>query len=189
MKVFNKKNKYFMSRCLYAYPRFFWEFFVFSFLGWIIETVYVYVVTKELTVRGTLVYGLPIIHIYGIGGLIIVYIIDKFKNNPILYFAISSIVLSLVELTGSYYEQYFIGERTWNYSHLPFNFQGRISLSTAFEWGILALLVKYIIYPKIRWLINKIPRLILIYSAIILTIYVFIITILRYFVFFRFLLI
>ena len=178
-----KKVKGFLNRCLYAYPRLFWEFFIFSFSGWIVETVYVYGMTGEWTMRGTLAYGLPIIHIYGLGGLIIIYIIGRLKDKPIVYFIVSAIVLSLVELAGSYYEQYFIGERTWDYAKLPFNFQGRISLSTALGWGTLAFLVEYIIYPEISWLISKIPRLILIYSSIILTVYVSIVTILRYVVY------
>lgn len=175
-----KGLKKLLQPVLYAYPRWFWEFLIFSFLGWIVETVYVFMVTGEWTIRGCLAYGLPIIHIYGFGGLIIVHFIGRLRDHPFLYFFASMLVLTGVELIGSYIEQYIFGERTWDYSDKPFNFEGRVCLSTSLGWGALGFLVEYVIYPEITKFLNKMRRSFMVYSSLFLTIYVIIVSILRY---------
>lgn len=167
---------------LVSYPRIFWEFFIFSFMGFILETGFVFVVTGEWTVRGVLAYGIPIIHIYGFGALIIVHVAGIVKHKPVLYFVVSMILLSAIELAASYFENIVTGVRTWDYSDKPFNFQGRICLSTTLGWGALAFLVEYVIYPEVTRIINKIPKKVLVYTSVFLGAYLVIITILKYFI-------
>lgn len=165
---------------LYKYPRVLYEFLAFGFLGLIVETVHVYFMTGAWTVRGALGYGLPIIHIYGIGTLIVIYLLGRFRNRPVLFFTVSSLMMSLVELVGSYMEDLFGNSRSWNYVDKPFNFQGRVCLSTALGWGTLSILALYILYPEVSKLIRRIPRVFLVYSSVFLSFFIVLVTVRKY---------
>ena len=168
------------SGLVYYYPKVLYEFLAFGFMGLVIETVHVYFMTGHWTIRGSLGYGLPIIHIYGIGTLVVIYLLGRLKDRPILFFAVSSFMMSMVELIGSYMEDLFGHGRSWDYSTKPFNFDGRICLSTALGWGTLSILTMYILYPEVSKLIRKIPRVFLVYSTIFLTFFVVLVTIRKY---------
>ena len=57
----------------------------------------------------------------------------------------------------------------WDYSNLKFNFQGRVCLKNSIYWGILGILLVFIIQPFFDGLISEIPENILIYVNTILT--------------------
>ena len=59
-------------------------FFIYSTLGWILETVYSYILLGHFENRGFLI-G-PLCHIYGFGMLIMIIWLSKYKNNKINYF-------------------------------------------------------------------------------------------------------
>ena len=46
----------------------------------------------------------------------------------------------------------------WNYSDMPFNFQGMICLQNAVGFGLVASLIAWIVYPVMEWYIARIPR-------------------------------
>ncbi|MDD2371126.1 MAG: putative ABC transporter permease [Firmicutes bacterium] len=170
------EGKYLLNK----YPRVFFEFLIFAFVGLLIETGYVFFLTGKWTVRGALGFGLPIIHIYGFGALIVVYWLGRYSKFPIFFFVISSFLMSMVELAGSYMETVFGGPRSWDYSDKPFNFEGRICLSTALGWGTLAFLFFFLMYPEIGKFIKMIPRKVLVYGSLVLTIYTILVTINKY---------
>lgn len=169
------------SSLLYKYPWVFYEFLIFGFVGLLIETTYVYFVTGEWTVRGALSFGLPIIHIYAFGSMIVVYWLGRFSRYPVFFFAISAFFMTIVELIGSYMEDMFGSKRTWNYVNKPFNFEGRVCLSTSLGWGALAFLFYFLMYPEIRKFIKRIPRKVLVYGSLVLTVYATVVTFLKYF--------
>lgn len=165
---------------LFKYPWILYEFLVFGFVGLLIETSYVYFVTGQWTIRGALGLGLPIIHIYGFGALIVVYFLGRFSRFPVLFFIVSAGFMTLVELAGSYIEDIFGKSRSWNYVNKPFNFEGRVCLSTSLGWGALAFLFFFLMYPEIRKIIKKIPRKIMVYTSCCLTVYIILVTAIKY---------
>ncbi len=58
----------------------------------------------------------------------------------------------------------------WDYSELKFNLQGRVCLKNSIYWGILGVLLIYVIQPVIKNFTEMIPYDILLYVDIILTI-------------------
>ena len=54
-------------------------FFIYSFIGWIIEIILTIVMDHKLINRGFLI-G-PYLPIYGFGCVFLVFILDRFKNN------------------------------------------------------------------------------------------------------------
>lgn len=92
-----------------------------------------------------IIWGLPIIEIYGIGGCIIVFAFANFKKNPILLFFIGMFFMTLVELISSYFCEYVLHQKYWDYSTYFLNYQGRICIVSSIAWGILSVLtIKYI---------------------------------------------
>lgn len=87
------KNK---SKFIEFVPYIFY-FFIFSFLGWLMETMFCYGLLGQFTKRGFL-YS-PICPIYGTGALILMIYLDKSKSNNsyIKLFILFTIIFSFFE--------------------------------------------------------------------------------------------
>lgn len=79
---------------------YFLTFIIYSFVGWIMETLFCFFVTKKMVNRGFLI-G-PICPIYGVGCMLLIFLLNKYINQPIALFALSIIVCSILEYFTSY---------------------------------------------------------------------------------------
>ena len=110
----------------------------------------------------------PWIPVYGLGCCIIIFIMrlvfNRFKVNRwlkiILVFLISMIVLTLLELLGGILIEKIFNKVFWDYSDLKFNMGHYIALEISLVWGIMSLVVIYLIKPIIDKIIKKIPSII-----------------------------
>lgn len=143
-------------------------FFVYSFIGWIWECLYVWVKDGKLYNRGFLT-G-PIIPIYGLGGVGIVIGLGDLRDNLVLLFFSGIFLCTLLEyLTAVICEKCF-KTKLWDYTDMKFNFQGRICLAASIMWGVMSVLLINFIQPVIESKIMSIPRDIrLIFSSSALT--------------------
>lgn len=104
-------------------------FMIYSFFGWIMESVLKTVVEKKPVNSGFL-YG-PFCPIYGFGAVFMFLCLNNFKNNIILLFVIGFFTLSLWEyIVGLLLEKIF-HTRYWDYSNNRFNIK-RESMFTKF---------------------------------------------------------
>ena len=71
----------------------FWYLLIFSFLGLVIETLYCFSTTGIIESRKGLIFT-PICPIYGIGATVLIYFLDKYKNNIGKLFIYGSILRS-----------------------------------------------------------------------------------------------
>ena len=141
-------------------------FITYSFLGWIMESIFRSICEKKLINTGFL--KGPFCPIYGIGAIIMLLFLKSFSNNLLLLFFISVIVLTLWEyLVGILLEKLF-HTKYWDYSDNKFNFQGRICLMNSIFWGILGVVFIQYIHPFIESIIEKVDITLLtfIYSII-----------------------
>ena len=137
-------------------------FFVCSFLGYIIEVLVAFIQSGKFINRGTL-YG-PWLPIYGKGGILIVLVCKFFKKKPWLVFIVSVIVCGILEYLTASYLEIVKNMSWWDYSHLPLNIAGKIWIPSLIFFGLLGLLVTYILEPKLHrfWQkISKKPQIIL----------------------------
>jgi uncharacterized membrane protein len=125
----------------------FYFFIIYSFLGWVVETVFCSIGEKKFVNRGFL--DGPFCPIYGTGALAVVFLVFPFHNNLLLFFIASIVITSIVEYFTSYFFEKFFNVGWWNYSDKPFNIHGRICLLYSIYWGILSVLALSIIHPKI----------------------------------------
>lgn len=122
-------------------------FVIYSFLGWMLESIVRTICERKIINTGFLI-G-PFCPIYGFGAIIMILFLDGFKNNMVLLFFISVIVLTLWEyIVGVLLEKLF-HTRYWDYSNHKFNYKGRICLTNSIEWGILGVLFINYIHPFI----------------------------------------
>ena len=129
-------------------------FFIYAFIGWCIEVVAKIIDDRRFVNRGFLI-G-PILPIYGIGVLLIL-LVSKPGDNFIVIFLKAIFVCSILEYFTSWVMEVFFKTRWWDYSQRRFNLNGRICLNTMIPFGVLGLLVVYVLNPFFTFLIDHSP--------------------------------
>ena len=140
-------------------------FFIYSTLGWIVESIYVSITKKKIINRGFLI-G-PYCPIYGCGSLIIITYIYQYKENPITIFLLSTIMCTTLEYITSYLMEKIYKTRWWDYSDKSFNINGRVCGENALLFGIGSLYITYIQQPIIHYIITKTNNIIILSLSII----------------------
>lgn len=133
------------------YSKVFWVFVLGCILGVIFETIIVVCQKGHIESRQGLIYG-PFSPVYGIGGVIYYLVFKKINTrNKLTIFLIAMLLGGTTEFICSLLQEEIFGSISWDYSYLPFNFNGRTSLLHCVYWGIAGLLYITCIEP----LINK----------------------------------
>lgn len=128
-------------------------FLIYSFLGWIMESIFRSIIEKKVINTGFL--KGPICPIYGFGALIMVAVLNGLSNNIVQLFISSVIILTLWEyIVGVLLEKIF-HTKYWDYSDHKINFQGRICLSNSIYWGILGVVFVKYIHPFMQKIIEN----------------------------------
>ena len=158
-------------RQLLPYAEIFYEFLLFSFLGFLYESLYGFLADGYFQMRGSLEFGLPIIQLYGLSVVLSYHLFKRWLHHPLILFTGSGALTTLLELATTYIEEYLSGRRSWSYTAMPVNFQGRISLFVSLVWGASGLFCILILYPRVQKTIRRIPPSFLIPSSILLFAY------------------
>ena len=160
-------------------------FFTYSFLGWILETIFCVLTLGVFNKRGFL-YG-PVCPIYGFGAIILIESLKKIKTNTAGKFFISMIAFTIFEYVVSVVLESLFGLRWWDYTGEPFNFQGRISLAYSIAWGIIGTIFVEKIHPFLKKQLEKftikIPhkmQVILLNGFLVIILIDFVMSIMRY---------
>lgn len=132
--------------------------FVGSFAGVIVELLWCLVKNGYIESRSGLVYG-PFNLLYGAGAVLLTVCLYKFRNRGAWISFLGGILVgSVVEYICSWGQEMLFGSRSWDYSHMPFNINGRICLLYSIFWGFLGVLWIKRIYPIMAECILKIPN-------------------------------
>ena len=111
-------------------------FYLMSFAGWVLESIYANMKDGKWQNRGFL-YG-PLCPIYGIGGIgvYLFYLFSDIRSTPLLFciFAIGSAVL---EYVVSFVLEKIFHAVWWDYHYMPFNLNGRICLPASLCFGLI----------------------------------------------------
>ena len=123
-------------------------FYIYCFFGWIIESTYVSVCTGNWVNRGFM--RGPVIPIYGTGAIIILFAVIPFRTSPILVFIIGTIAASVLEFVTGFFMEKIYKVRYWDYSDKPFNLCGYICLFNSLCWGVLSILLIYLVHSWVE---------------------------------------
>lgn len=130
-------------------------FFIYSFLGWAMESTINSIRNKRFINRGFL--NGPICPIYGFGMVGIYLFCSPFANNWILLFFAGMVFATLVELLTGWLLEVLFKSRWWDYSHKKFNIKGYICLEISICWGFLSFGFIEFIQPLFVSLVSLIP--------------------------------
>lgn len=145
--------------------RYFVYFIIYSFLGWIYETIYCTLHEKAWENRGFL-YG-PCIPLYGVGATLAQFLFVDLPfyevNHPsyltiFLGCALGSFIL---EYSTSYVLEKRFHARWWDYSEFPLNINGRVCLIFTACFGVAGIIVTQYIVPPVVWVLAFIPETII----------------------------
>lgn len=156
---------------MYTYSILHWFlfFYIYSFFGWIWETVYVSIGSEKWVNRGFM-HG-PFLPIYGFGCVGMVFVTIPVHGNMLYEFIIGVIGATIMEYcTGVVMEKLF-HLRYWDYSDFRFNLNGYISLKSSLTWGVFAILVSEVLHVRVARVVMQLPYPALELAVIILTAY------------------
>lgn len=132
--------------------------FIGSFAGVMLELLWCFARHGYLESRSGLVWG-PFNMLYGVGAASLSIILYRFRNRgKWLSFLGGFVVGSVVEYVCSWLQEVLFGSRSWDYSRVPFNINGRICLLYSLFWGALGILWIKDIYPLMAKWILKLPN-------------------------------
>lgn len=134
-------------------------FFTFSFIGWIWEVFLFILETGTLVNRGTM-YG-PWLPIYGAGGVLILFLLKRFREKPALMFLSAFLLCGIVEYGTAWYLETFKHLKYWDYSGYFVNIQGRVCLEGLIVFGLGGCGFTYLLAPIFDNLYKKIkPKIV-----------------------------
>lgn len=129
-----------------------------SFAGVIVEIIWCLIRNGYIESRSGLVYG-PFNLLYGFGAVAMTMALYKYRNrSSSISFAGGMIMGSVVEYLCSWGQEMVLGSRSWDYSDMPFNLNGRICLLYSVFWGILGVMWIKNVYPRMAKVILHIPN-------------------------------
>lgn len=135
-------------------------FTIYSFLGWLCESIFCSFLFKKWTNRGFL--NGPFCPVYGVGGLLITSLLHPFTvfppyvEIPLVFVAGTVLTTTLEFITGWLLETMF-HTTWWDYSHNRFNYKGRICLLNSILFGLLCLVTMLLLHPLLLHVLHMIP--------------------------------
>ena len=146
-------------------------FFIYSFAGWLMESVSDSIKKKKLVNRGFLI-G-PYCPIYGTGVVLITILLKKYSDDIWATFFMSLLICGTLEYLTSYIMEKIFNARWWDYSKNKFNINGRICLETLIPFGVAGTFIIYIANPFLLKYINMVPELAMnIFTIVFLVVYI-----------------
>lgn len=132
-------------------------FVIYSFAGWLMETVYCSILEKRFVARGFL-HG-PLCPIYGVGVLLMVLFFKPLAGNLVVFYLVSTVTMSAWEYFVGWFLEVTTHMKYWDYSMYRFNLKGRICLWVSLVWGALSYVCIFWLHPPVAYAVGLIPAL------------------------------
>ena len=110
-------------------------YLVYSFLGWVGETVVATIKGRQFTTRG-MASG-PFCFVYGTAGVLLAVGLADLRTNWLALFAGSFLIATVVEWVTAKFLERVHHRRWWDYSGKKFNLDGYVCLQYSVLWGVL----------------------------------------------------
>jgi len=147
---------------------FIWEMLIYSFMGWFYEcTIFSLGEQGKIINKGYFI-G-PYCPIYGVVVALNVLLFSGFKSSWMIFIC-AALVCTVIEYITSYVMEQIFHERYWDYYYYPLNLNGRVSVPSSVFFGVTGLISVKILHPFMSSLLKKLPPVVLIYGAVIISI-------------------
>ncbi|MBR1584087.1 MAG: putative ABC transporter permease [Clostridia bacterium] len=130
-------------------------FFIASTLGWIMEVVCKLIQFRRFINRGFLI-G-PYCPIYGFGAVIVTALLSRYTDAPAMVFVMAMVLCGTLEYVTSFLMEKLFHARWWDYSHKRFNLNGRVCADTLIPFGLLGMLMIYVVKPLLFYWMDRWP--------------------------------
>lgn len=135
------------------FPTLFGWFIVYSYIGWVYESIYCSIDLGRFVQRGFL-FG-PICPIYGTCIIFMILLFsERFKSRFSLFLS-CALFASALEYVVSFTMEYVFGRRWWDYSNRLLNINGRICLGAAVVFGVSGVLIIRYLHPILERYVNE----------------------------------
>ena len=122
-------------------------FFAFSAVGYVWEVLVDVVRCGVLVNRGVL-YG-PWLPIYGVVGVALVLLCKRFADKPGQTFLLTAMMCGVIEYAASWILEAATGLRWWDYSFMPLDIHGRVSVEVLFFFAAAGMAGLYLLAPAL----------------------------------------
>lgn len=130
-----------------------WYFWIYSFLGWLLELAFAALSRSEDRRRRCLLL-LPLCPVYGLGMLAVLALPPMGWMGLVVF---GGLAATAVEYVYHWAGERFLGIRFWNYDQVPGNLRGRVCLPFTLAWGLLAWAAVRFVQPGMAELAATVP--------------------------------
>lgn len=131
-------------------------FFLFSIIGWMVESVYISLCNKKLTNRGFMT-G-PFCPIYGFGAILGYLILHPFAHNILALYIVGALLATAFEFLVAKLMMKLFGEVWWDYNGKFCNYKGMICLESTLAWGLYAVIIITFLFDKVIGFVDRYPK-------------------------------
>ena len=114
-------------------------FFLYSFMGWIMECIVIRREKGKWENRGFA--HLPFCIIYGFGAMLGFAVLRPLSGNYILLYVVGAVLATAFEYLTARLMLRLFGTFWWDYTNKPFNYKGILCLESTLGWGLIAVLL------------------------------------------------
>jgi uncharacterized membrane protein len=139
---------------IYSLPELIFLFFIYSFVGWLWETVYCSILDKHFTYRGFL--AGPYCPVYGFAVTTVLIFTEPIQDNLLILFLGGIVIATAFEYIAAWFLETFFHMKLWDYSHEFGNIKGRIAPKISLFWGIGIVVLVHFVQPHLMALILKV---------------------------------
>ena len=130
-----------------------WYFWIYSFLGYLLEKCFAKVTGAKLQGRKCFLL-FPLCPVYGLGMLVVLALPERWDSGWQLLLW-GGLAATAVEYVVHWSYDTFLGIRFWDYSGVVGNIRGRICLPFSLIWGGLTAAVVRWIHPAVERLVER----------------------------------
>lgn len=113
-------------------------------------------ITEHTFVNRGFLFG-PLCPIYGIGALLVLFVLQPFKDDLFNLFWMAILISGILEYSISWIMEKMFSTRWWDYSSVKFNLNGRICLKVTLIFGSISVLAVRVVHPLVLAGMEKIP--------------------------------
>ncbi|WKY44646.1 DUF975 family protein [Eubacteriaceae bacterium ES2] len=128
-------------------------FFTMCMIGWVWEVTQFLILDGTFIKRGVL-HG-PWLPIYGVGAVLILTLLYRFRKTPTKNFGMIVLICGLVEYYTSFFLQLFFNAEWWDYSGYFLNINGRICAEGSLVFGLGGMMIVYVLAPFLDTFFKK----------------------------------
>ena len=139
----------------YGFECWLFTFCIYCMLGWIQESVIESLHHRRPINRGFL-QG-PYIPIYGVGGLLLLFICQPFRENGFGVFIVAMLSCTTLEYFTGWLMETVFHKQFWDYSMFKLVYKNRISLISSLFWGVMGLFVTYVVTDATVFVLDSLP--------------------------------